>query len=94
MHQMWSQFFSLLVQVAFDDQVRIGMAQMLESVPVEIQGDLPTKQVATVRFVDNAFTISVAVHTVDQAAPDRHRLIGMRFTSSYLVASEIKLAAN
>eukprot|EP00438_Fugacium_kawagutii_P025933 Skav202352 [mRNA] locus=scaffold2638:310766:317503:- [translate_table: standard] len=44
MHQILSQYFSLLVQVAFDDQVRIGMAQMLESVPAEIQGDLPTKQ--------------------------------------------------
>jgi len=31
-------------QVAFDDRVRIGMAQMLESVPAEIQTGLPTKK--------------------------------------------------
>ena len=30
--------------MAFDDRVRIGMAKMLESVPVEIQAGLPTKQ--------------------------------------------------
>ena len=51
--------------MAFDDRVRIGMAQMLESVPAEIQTGLPTKkarQVGIPRFLAWNMTSSRRYH--------------------------------